>query len=671
MGYLCGIDNVFTSINLWGIERSKCRERKYFLSNSMANIPNTSLELLEKTAARVSDRLKTIAHDTDIAWNAELDAQMHLLLNRAEEVHSKAFVVIVVGPVKSGKSTFVNALAHAHVSPTHFLECTVRPSVISQCKAGEECSITTFRQTELDPEASKADHVEAIIDYIKGLSYADLSGLEVRHYPLNEENLTEHVEQPIDNKVVRVTTDNVLTSITAPGGDFLGQDIFLVDMPGFDGLNANLEDKAYPIITHRADLVIFIQSSNSAISKISSDFFDILREGNGSAPVCLIHNYFESAYWRTQEEQQRAIRGQMEKAKEIIRQRGFNLPDANCFSINLGKVADNREEAYGKEVLPEYRSELEAATASFGEIEKELYQHVISSQHTTRLNNCLGRIRYEKELLCKMIDEQLTKFETDRGRYHSAEQELDAIREDHQLVYSRAAFPLHFTADDLSSSLDGIANVTMSQQLTMGTKYNGATARGIVTSMLGMFAQTVKTYVDNHVSMSDYLAKINAMTESRYLEIRNALDRVGGIQIKPLSGFKDEELKPVDMSVVSKAYDVEQKIGDTYLIDRYNYERMRSMMNDAKMTVIGVTQPSEPGVYRGGCLQTTILPRVQEEVEQCLQDIIRKRSEAYSKLLEEKRSEVLASIIPDFDQVDARITALKALKTKLEGIQFT
>ena len=94
----------------------------------------------------------------------------------------------------------------------------------------------------------------------------------------------------------------------------------------------------------------------------------------------------------------------MEKAKEIIRQRGFNLPDANCFSINLGKVADNREEAYGKEVLSEYRSELEAATASFGEIEKELYQHVISSQHTTRLNNCLGRIRYEKELLCKMLE---------------------------------------------------------------------------------------------------------------------------------------------------------------------------------------------------------------------------------------------------------------------------
>lgn len=637
----------------------------------MANTPNTSLELLEKTAERVSDRLKSIAHDTDISWNAELDTQMHLLLNRAEEVHSKAFVVIVVGPVKSGKSTFVNSLAHAYVSPTHFLECTVRPSVISQCKAGEECRITTFQQTELNSEASKADHVEAIIDYIKGLSYADLSGLELQHYPLNEENLTEHVEQPVDNKVVRVSTDNVLTSITAPGGAFLGQDIFLVDMPGFDGLNANLQDKAYPIITHRADLVIFIQSSNSAISKISSDFFDILKEGNGTAPVCLIHNYFESAYWRTQEEQQRAIRGQIDKAKEIIRSRGFNLPDANCFSINLGKVSDNREEAYGPIVVPEYRPELEAATKTFSEIEKELYQHIISSQHTTRLNNCLGRIKYEKELLCKMIDEQLAKFDSAREQYQKAEQELDAIREDRQLVYSRAAFPLHFTADDLASSLDGIGNVTMSQQLTMGSKYNGAAARGIVTSMLNMFAQTIKTYVDSHVSMDDYMAKINAMTESRYLEIRNALNRVAGITIQPLGGFKDEELKPVDSKAVMKAYDVDQKIGDTMIINRYNYERMRSMMNEAKMTVIGVTQPSEPGIYRGGCLQTMILPRVQQDVEYCLQGIIQKRSEAYSKLLEEKRAEILAQIIPDFDQVDTRISALKTVKAKLEGIQFS
>ena len=31
MGYLCGIDNVFTPINLWGIEMSKCRKKNLFI----------------------------------------------------------------------------------------------------------------------------------------------------------------------------------------------------------------------------------------------------------------------------------------------------------------------------------------------------------------------------------------------------------------------------------------------------------------------------------------------------------------------------------------------------------------------------------------------------------------------------------------------------------------
>ena len=62
------------------------------------------------------------------------------LNNRVSEFDGGSFLILVVGPVKSGKSTLVNLIAHAHVSPTHFLECTVRPSIISkgqgQAKSG-------------------------------------------------------------------------------------------------------------------------------------------------------------------------------------------------------------------------------------------------------------------------------------------------------------------------------------------------------------------------------------------------------------------------------------------------------------------------------------------------------------------------------------------------------
>ena len=634
------------------------------------NISPSNPKLLKATAERVSNLLKAIAQDTNLTWDMELDTQISLLINRAEEVYSKAFVVIVVGPVKSGKSTFVNLLAHAHVSPTHFLECTVRPSIISQCKAGEKCCITTFRQVEDTKESPKADHVEAIIDYIKNLSYADLSGLDIQKYPLTKENLVEHVEQPIDSKVVRVATDNVLTSITAPGGDFLSKDIFIVDMPGFDGLRANLSDEAYSIIARRADLVIFIQSSNSAISKISADFFDILCKGNGFAPVCLIHNYFESAYWRTKEEQQRAIYGQMQKAKEIIKSRGFYLPDSNCFSINLGKVADNSEDAYERFVLPIYRPQLEEATQNFHNIEKELYQHIISSQQTTRLNNCLGRIKYEKEQLVNMINGKLREYDDTKQKYDNVKKELDAIREDHQIVYSNTAFPLNFSLYELAKNLDDIATVFMSKQLDMRVKYTGARARSIVKSMLELFAESIKMYFDQHIPITDYMLKINNITENRYYEINNTLSRVAGVTISPISDFDDDVLSTFDSSTILRAYDVEEKIASTHLVDRYKYESMRGMMIQATMTIIGFAQPSEPGIYCGGCLQTTILPNVKKDVTDFLQLIIRKRREAYSRLLEEKRNEVLAAIIPDFDKLDTRISTLKTLKTKLERIQF-
>lgn len=37
-------------------------------------------------------------------------------------------------------------------------------------------------------------------------------------------------------------------------------------MPGFDGVQANLDKAFYEAIVNRADLVVFVQSSNSAIT---------------------------------------------------------------------------------------------------------------------------------------------------------------------------------------------------------------------------------------------------------------------------------------------------------------------------------------------------------------------------------------------------------------------
>ena len=64
------------------------------------------------------------------------------LNNRVSEFDGGSFLILVVGPVKSGKSTLVNLIAHAHVSPTHFLECflvvgTNAASGINRLREGE------------------------------------------------------------------------------------------------------------------------------------------------------------------------------------------------------------------------------------------------------------------------------------------------------------------------------------------------------------------------------------------------------------------------------------------------------------------------------------------------------------------------------------------------------
>ena len=56
-------------------------------------------------------------------------SRLKQLSRRSLEYKNGSFIMLVVGPVKSGKSTLVNLLAHRYVSPTDKLECTVTAEV--------------------------------------------------------------------------------------------------------------------------------------------------------------------------------------------------------------------------------------------------------------------------------------------------------------------------------------------------------------------------------------------------------------------------------------------------------------------------------------------------------------------------------------------------------------
>lgn len=325
-----------------------------------------------------------------------ITAQLTKTENRSKEYENGTFIVLVVGPVKSGKSTLVNLIANTYVSPTHFLECTVRPSIISQRHEGEDCKITVFTS---ENASNQTEQIDAIIDNIRGMEKGnELTGISKTEYPLTPENVKNKVELSLDESL---TSSTLVTSISTPGGKLMKQGVFIIDMPGFDGEHANIDNPVYDTIAQRADLIIFVQSSNSAISKVSWQFLKMLSDNNKDVPVCLIHNVFDSSWWRSEDERAAAVAVQKEIAIKEIRKQGFHIDEDQCFCINLGKVEDGRKQPYRE--TPTLQKEVE----EFERIEDILYNRVINCRDAMRLSVCLGRTQQQISKSIAAIDDEL------------------------------------------------------------------------------------------------------------------------------------------------------------------------------------------------------------------------------------------------------------------------
>ena len=118
------------------------------------------LNILKSRSKELMSTLESVREIKDLEAVCKSTQKLN---NRVSEFDGGSFLILVVGPVKSGKSTLVNLIAHAHVSPTHFLECTVRPSIISK---GQEESIT--RIFSVADKARKVEQFDSVIDSLRG-----------------------------------------------------------------------------------------------------------------------------------------------------------------------------------------------------------------------------------------------------------------------------------------------------------------------------------------------------------------------------------------------------------------------------------------------------------------------------------------------------------------------
>ncbi len=371
----------------------------------------------------------------------EIAAGLQRLARRSLEYRHGSFIMLVVGPVKSGKSTLVNLLAHRYVSPTDKLECTLRPTIISSVEAGAEPSIEIYSSKD---ESRKEKDLDLIIDKLRGVIDDDAElreHLTKESYPLSDENIENYLAPSYNRR-----DHSIITAITTPGSKMLrssdGGKIFVADMPGFDGNQVNLSSALYDAMSKRVDLILFVHSSVSAFNVTSNEYLDKLREFNGSVPVYLVHNVFDASWWQDAEVRRAEVERQSKSEYEEIKRKGFNIEPDYVSCINLGMVTDY----LAGQVRPGCEAELEQARRDFEAVEDRLYEKITTQVGGQRMERCLERTDKLRDDLVKLI--------------WSRTQELDAKRRDRETLRQHLAGldkALGLTQADYDEIIDNIS----------------------------------------------------------------------------------------------------------------------------------------------------------------------------------------------------------------------
>lgn len=591
------------------------------------------------------------------------------LVNRASEFDGGSFLILVVGPVKSGKSTLVNLIAHAHVSPTHFLECTVRPSIIS--KGPEESIIRIFSSVDRE---KKVEQFDSVIDSLRGFEKLEnIPEMNIEKCELNDVNLENCVTLALEESVIK-SDHTLVTSITTSGGELLKDNIFLVDMPGLDGGYANLDNPIYETISQRADFVIFVQSSNSAISKVSNRFLKLLQENNPKVPVCLVHNVFEAAYWHSEEEKQAVIEAQVAFAKEEMNRRNFQLN--NCvYSLNLGKVAD----AGKYQNIESIRQE----AAKFQEFEKDLYHRVISNSTDIRLRSVIGRTLNQLEKLDQLVNEQIDSQEVINAEYRAAATSFDELlHQANELRYDGSDYRKMvqvYIDDDLKEFVEIVKEYydsACNSAFAGGDKGRDAT-RAIVTKFMADASSALKSkFFESHEYslVRQYLRKLSSLKDdAAFIEKMNAfLKQKGGATFD--SDSQEVDFPTVDFDLRG-AFDVKNinhpaipHTGIPNPFGTYSTIEIQTYLRKAMECIVGIDN-THTGKTIKGYMQLTIGKSMFKAANDLYDQYVPTRKESIIEHLERQKEKFLNARVSDKEGFDKKNALLHAINTQVRSLK--
>lgn len=572
----------------------------------------------------------------------EVYASLRKIAGRAKEYADRSFVILVAGPVKSGKSTFVNLVANAFVSPTHFLECTVRPSIISSTDDPQKEVITAYRSKA--PERS-VEQVDAIIDSLRGLiKPEEVPEVMTESWPLTEQNIDEHVALDLSDMDKDGT---LMTTIKTPGGKLLTNGVYLIDMPGFDGSRANLDSPLYKTIAARADLIILVQSSNSAITKVSDDFFRLLKENNRNVPVCLLHNVFDAAHWRDEDIKTAAVKEQLEYAVARIKEKGFNLDAKNAYVVNLGMVWDWRRKAYSSD-----ENDLAGASEAFGKVEEEMYEVLISQRDSIRVRNVVGRTLQQIEELMARNEARLSQMDAVTARCEEIKKAFDALK-------GRAVPVKDDVNVDYFAMRNEITGIYTLAKRSLSGRYSTKETREIVARFIADCAKAMGKKVNEALRFLD--SQVNGEAVMLWKsDIADVLRRSGVDEPLPTMSMNDfPPMEPeLDMLYPDKIV--------PWNLFRYSVNKVNEFLAHVYYFLVGKDDATDVGYI------SFMLPEVVEKEAKEHKDKVLERIEGtYGRFVERKRREALAKLIADPKEWKAERDGLEALQQDLAKIRVT
>jgi energy-coupling factor transporter ATP-binding protein EcfA2 len=367
---------------------------------------------------------------------------------RSQLYDSNAFVVMVIGPTKSGKSTLVNIMARNYVSPTNQTECTIRPSMIT---ANEEPSLIVYKLKDRRIE-DKSRALDEIVDHIKANQLRNKVG-DLPDSEWYKSNILEVQEELSKDKLKKLVDDRkwvddgtVMTGVEPSVTEGLLNDqdqinkVFIFDMPGFDGamVNGMIENQndtqyLYDAVTSRVDLIIFVQSSVSAFSESTKVFMNKLKEStNRKVPVYIVNNVYDSVYWRKVSDEEEAIKDAEDKnALAIVR--SFDMIDPrNFISLNLGKindyffsVANNNTNAV--QLREGFEDELKEAFEKYEKFEQEVLNTL--TQNSDRLHsNFYNQLSALQNNVIVAIQDEIAKYNEAEKRKKDFKSKCDSFQ---------------------------------------------------------------------------------------------------------------------------------------------------------------------------------------------------------------------------------------------------